>query len=159
MKKSVLKLSALLLLVFSETVLFAQENNSTKNKSGTYYLLESERFGVNVEKTKTKLFQFGENKGTKLLAIAACEKCIPAVYTYQEADSNKLGVPVYFNSSGFYIIGYNENSFVNVLVTSKLGDKVWSSFSFSNFYSKNITTVNNMTKEKIETYAIELSEK
>lgn len=148
-----------LLLLFGATDLIAQQNISTENMNGVYHLLVAERGAANGGTTNEKLIQFGENNGTKLLAIAACEKCMPAVYTYQEDDSKRLGMPVFFNSSGLYVLEYDEDSLVTVLVTNKLGDGEWTDFSFSNFYSKNEAKVNAMTKEKIEAYAISISKK
>ncbi len=148
-----------LLLLFGASALNAQQNIPTEDMNGTYQLLVAERGAANGGTTKKKLIQFGENNGTKLLAIAACEKCMPAVYTYQEEDSKRLNIPVFFNSSGLYVFGYDEDSLVAVLVTSKLGDGEWAGFSFSNFYSKSETKAKTMTKEKVETYAISLSKK
>ena len=126
--------------------------------NGTYNLLEAER-GINNKPTNSKIFEFGEHNNLKLLAIAACKKCIPAVYTYQEEESKKLDIPVYFNSMGIYIIGYDNESFVAVLVTNKLGDGEWNNFSFANFYSKSKLKTATMNKEKISNYAKEISKK
>lgn len=146
------------LLLTSTTLLFCQhEMPSTKN-NGSYSLLEPER-GINNKPTSTKLFEFGKNNGTNLLAIAACEKCMPALYTYQEAQSKRLGIPVFFNKMGLYVFGYKNNSFVIVLVSSELGKKAWTKFSFINFYSKNKSEVASITKSEIEQYVIELSKK
>ncbi|NMH88528.1 hypothetical protein [Flavivirga algicola] len=142
-------------LVCSSSVGFSQEKLPDQSINGTYHLL----FAEQGSETKTKLFQFGENNGVKLLAIAACEKCIPAIYTYQPEASKKLGVRVFLNNLGLYVIGYDEESFIIVLVKNKLGNGVWNDFSFSNFYSKNKGLVKSMTKEKIKAYAISLSKK
>jgi len=146
-----------LLILFIVNVTFAQQNILAETIDGTYYLFKEER-GVSGP-TKTKLIQFGENNGTKLLAIAACKKCMPVVYTYQEEDTKRLGVPVFFNSAGLYVFKYDVDSFVTVMVTSKLGDKPWSNFRFSNFYSKSKNKVATITKKEIEDYAIKLSKK
>jgi hypothetical protein len=143
------------LLLFVISTAFAQQDVTPETVNGTYHLFMAER-GVSGP-TKTKLIQFGENNGVKLLAIAACEKCMPAVYTYQEEESKRLGVSVFFNSAGLYVFGYDKDSFVTVLVTSKLGNKSWVNFAFSNFYSKTKSNVDSITKAKIEAYAIKLS--
>lgn len=130
---------------------FAQENLKERF-NGTYYLLEPER-GVNNKQTKEKIVQFGENNGTKLLAIAPCEKCMPAVYTYQEKESKTYKKPIFFNSYGLYVLPYDEESFVIVQVTSKLGSGKWSKFAFSNFYSKNKSKIAKLTKQKVEDFA------
>lgn len=145
-----------ILLLFITSVVFAQQEITPEAINGTYHLFMEER-GVSGP-TKTKLIQFGENNGTKLLAIAACEKCMPAIYTYQEAESEQIGIPVFFNSTGLYVFGYDTDSFVTVMVTSKLGDKTWANFAFSNFYSKSKSKVETITKSKIEAYAIKLSQ-
>ncbi len=148
----------LFLLCTVGTSVFAQKGMPTEAINGEYHLLEAER-GLKNQPTKNKLFQFGENNGTKLLAIAACEKCMPAVYTFQEEDTKRLGVPVFFNSTGLYALGYDSNSFVIVMVTSKIEGGNWSKFMFSNFYSKSKSKVAGMTKAKAEAYATELSKK
>ena len=144
----------LLLLV---TFFVASQDLSSDSVNGKYHLFEPER-GVSGP-TKTKFIEFGENNGTKLLGVAACEKGMPAVYTYQEEDSKRLGIPVFFNSTGLYVLGYDKESFVIVLVTSKIGDKPWEAFAFSNLYTKNIVTAKMITKTKIEAYAKALSKK
>ena len=148
-------LHTLLLLISS--IAFAQQEITPETVNGTYHLFMEER-GVSGP-TKTKLIQFGENNGTKLLAIAACEKCMPAIYTYQEKDSKRLGVSVFFNSTGLYVFEYDADSFVIVMATSKLGDSPWSKFAFSNLYSKTKSKANSITKTEIEAYAIKLSKK
>lgn len=136
----------------------AQYEVPTTAINGEYHLFEVER-GINNQPTKTKLFEFGENNGVKLLAVAACEKCMPAIYTYQEEDSKRLGIPVFFNSSGLYALSYDKESFVIVLVKSMIADANWENFAFSNFYSKSNSKVTGMTKEKIANYAVSLSKK
>ena len=146
------------LLLTSTDLLFSQHEIPSNKNNGSYYLLEPER-GINNKPTNTKLFEFGDNNGTSLLAIAACEKCVPAVYTYQDAQSKRLGIPVFFNKMGFYIFGYKTNSFVIVLVSSELGKKPWSNFSFINFYSKNKSQMATVTKAEIKQYVIDISKK
>ena len=91
------KLIISFIFLVNTNLLFSQHEMPSKDNSGTYYLLEAEK-GINNKPTKTKLFQFGEKEenGAQLLAIAACEKCMPAVYTYQAAQSKRLGIPVFF---------------------------------------------------------------
>ena len=148
------------LILFSFFTLLFQAQNAklVERFNGTYHLLEAER-GINNKPTKTKLVQFGKNNNAQLLAIAACEKCLPAVYTYQEKESETYKMPLFLNSMGLYVIPFDKESFVIVLVDKKLGDGNWSKFGFSNFYSKNKGTVSKMTKQKIEKFAIEFSKK
>ncbi len=143
------------LFLFIVNTVCAQQEITPETVNETYHLFMEER-GVSGP-TKTKFIEFGENNGTKLLAIAACEKCMPAIYTYQENDSKRLGVSVFFNSTGLYVFQYDMDSFVIVMATSKLGDSAWSKFAFSNFYSKTKSKADSITKAEIEAYAIKLS--
>lgn len=145
-------------LLISTTLLFSQHEMPSNKNNGSYSLLEPER-GIHSKPTSTKFFEFGENNGINLLAIAACEKCIPAIYTYQETQSKRLGIPVFFNKMGFYVFGYKNNSFIIVLVSSELGKKAWTDFSFINFYSKDKSQINTISKQKITQYVIDLSKK
>lgn len=76
-------------ILFTIDIGLAQTEKPTSKIDGTYYLLESES-GINNQQTKTKLFQLAENNGLRMLAIAACEKCVPAIYTYKREDSESL---------------------------------------------------------------------
>lgn len=145
-------------LIFLFSLNSLAQENLKERFNGTYYLLEAER-GANNKPTKEKIVQFGENNGTKLLAIAACEKCIPAVYTYQEKDSKTYKKPIFFNSFGLYVLPFDEESFVIVQVTSKLGSGKWNKFTFLNFYSRNKSKVAEMTKQKVEDFARAFSTK
>ncbi|MDY8137857.1 hypothetical protein [Aquimarina sp. 2201CG5-10] len=110
--------------------------------------------------TKTLLINEGEHNGTKVLVIRACKNgCTPAVYTYQEEPSTTLGIKVYFNSAGLYVIQYDDNSFISVMPTKELGKQPFDVFVFSNFYSKDAAKVKTMTKAKVEAYAREVSQK
>jgi len=129
---------------------FAQVNTPTVSSSGTYYLLEAER-GMNNQPTKTKFFEFGENNGTQLLAISACKQCMPAIYTYQETDSNDLGFPIYFNNMGLYVFTYDAESFV-IIMPNPNSPNDWTNFAFSNFYSKSKAKVEAMNKAKIKVF-------
>ena len=93
---------------------FSQADKTTTAINGTYYMLESER-GLNNQPTKTKLVQLVENNGVQMLAIAACEKCIPAIYTYKAEDSETLDRHTYFNSMGIFVTQYDNESFVAFL--------------------------------------------
>jgi len=135
------------------------KNAAVKAKSNAvkYHLLEAERSPAGGT-TKTLLLEEGDNKGTKVLVIKACEeKCTPAVYTYKEDESKKLGIKVFFNSSGIYILEYNESSFISVMSSESFGKAVFEKFIFSNFYSKEASEAKSATKEKVEAYAIKMS--
>lgn len=136
----------------------AQSGVATTAINGSYQLLEAERSAKGP--TKEKAMEYGEVNGQKMLAILACEKgCVPAVYSYQEEASNQLGLPVFFNSFGIYMITYDEDSFVSCAPASPLGQSVWEKFSYANFYSKDAKKVSEMTKQKAIEYAIDVSQK
>jgi len=143
-----------LLLILCMNALFAQIEHPTEAINGTYHLLEGER-GIGNKPTKTKFFQYGLLGDTKVLAVAACGKCMPAIYKYKEEYSKELGVPVFFNDYGLFLITYDTESFVMIMHANKEGAD-WTDFSFSNFYSKNNAKVNAMTQQKIKEYIIDL---
>ena len=118
---------------------------ATNNIDGVYSLLFVERDGA-----KKKLIQLAENNGSKVLAIAACPNCMPALYAYEPEESERIGKPVYFNEIGLYVITYDAESFAIVMLSAKEGEN----FSYVNFYSKNQSTVKSMTKEKVEAYVL-----
>jgi len=128
--------------------------NPTETINGMHHLLEGER-GIGNKPTKTKLFQYGLLGDAKVLAVAACEKCMPAIYKYKEEYSKEFGVPVFFNDYGLFLITYDTESFVMIMHANKEGAD-WTDFSFSNFYSKNNAKVNAMTQQKIKEYIINL---
>ncbi|PQJ78629.1 hypothetical protein [Polaribacter porphyrae] len=134
------------------------QDNLTKRFNGKYHLLEAEK-GIDNKPSKIKFVEFGENNGKKLLAVAACEKCTPAIFSYKQEESKKYGTPIFFNYFGLYAITYDKESFIIVFVDKKLGSGTWTKFGFSNFYSKSKTKVAQMTKEKLEAFAIALSKK
>ena len=138
-----------LIVLFIPSLTFSQDASPTKAINGTYHLLEAER-GV-----ETKLFEFGEHNGVKLLAIAACEKCMPAVYTYKADESKELGRTVFFNATGLYVFRYDEESFVMIMIDPNAD--VWTDFYFSNFYSKNKIKVDSMSKQKLKDFIIKIS--
>lgn len=115
-----------------------------------YHLLEAER-GIDNQPTHTKLVEYGAHNGTKLLAIAACEKCIPAIYSYQADDSESLGVTTYYNSNGLFVFEYDFESFVIIMLNPSAEDD-WINFAFSNFYSKSKSKVDAMSQQKIKDF-------
>ncbi|MGB3607695.1 MAG: hypothetical protein WA775_16150 [Psychroserpens sp.] len=150
--------SRLLLVLCMVTSLnaFSQIEQPDDPRNGVYHLLEPER-GLNNQPTSTKLVQYGKNNGTKLLAIAACEKCMPAVYTFQPEETEILGVTTHYNSTGLFVFEYDSESFVIIMLDpSANGD--WTNFMFSNFYSKDQEKVNNMSKDKIKDFVTKISE-
>lgn len=120
----------------------------------TYKLMVAER--GNSELTIGEV----ENNGTVMLAARANENSMPAIYTFKKELSDKLGKKVYFNSFGLYVIEYDDESYINVSPKQPLvmlGKGVWETFAFVNFYSKNESKVKEMTAEKVQEYAKQLS--
>ena len=142
--KTVFKYLIVLLMPY---LLFSQNEQPTEAINGTYHLMDSER-GIGSKQTKTKLFQYGSWGEEKVLVVAACERCSPAMYKYQKEESEAMGVPVFYNAIGLYMITYDNESFV-MMVPANKKSKDWTDFTYSNFYSKNITKAEAMTKQKI----------
>ncbi|WP_417559190.1 hypothetical protein [Mesoflavibacter zeaxanthinifaciens] len=127
----------------------AQDSKPTEAINGTYHLMDAERASQG-KTTKIKFFEFGELNSKEVLAIAACEKCIPAIYTYKPEESKEIDRFVFFNSAGLYVIQYDNESFVMIMPNPNGED--WLDFMFSNFYSKNKTKAEQMTQEKIKAF-------
>ena len=77
------KLLKYLLIFLSPYLLFSQNENPTEALNGTYNLLESEK-GIGNKQTFTKLFQYGKWGKDYVMAVAACSKCMPAIYKYNK---------------------------------------------------------------------------
>ncbi|GAA3609848.1 hypothetical protein Q4Q39_16885 [Flavivirga amylovorans] len=152
MKKVIL---IVLCLLFFRNNIHAQKEIPTKAINGTYHLLVPARDG-----SKKQFLQVGENNGVKILVMASCEQCIPATYMYNAKASNDVGKPVY-GKSGIYVITYDANSYISVMPKSPmvaLGEGVWGTFAYYNFFSTDKNKVTAMTKDKVEAYAIKFSE-
>ncbi|TVZ55000.1 hypothetical protein OD91_0241 [Lutibacter sp. Hel_I_33_5] len=149
-------LLTLLILILMPCMLFSQSKEPTKTIDGTYLLMDAER-GIGRKMTKEKLFQFTKWGNDKVLVVAACQRCSPAMYKYQKEDSQALGFPVFFNAIGLYMITYDKESFVMIMPANKKSPD-WTDFSFSNFYSKSKIKANAMTKQKIKEFIIKISE-
>lgn len=133
------------------SLLFSQ-NEPTEAINGTYHLLLAER-GIGNKQTKTQIFQYALFGETKTLFVAACSRCAPSMYKYKDDDSEAFGAPVFFNPYGLYMITYDEDSFIMIRPADK-NSSDWTDFSYSNFYSKDITKVSTMTKEKIKAFVL-----
>lgn len=138
-----------LLIVLSATFfnqLYAQEQ--------MVHLLEPSRDGK-----KQQILQLGENNGVKLLAMASCKQCMPAVYTHNPEASKAYGKTIY-GTSGIYVIPYDNNSYISVAPKTPLvaiGEGVWKTFLYTNFFSEDKNKVAHMTKKKVEDWAIHFS--
>lgn len=136
-----------LVVILMPCFLFSQSAEPTEEINGKYYLMDAER-GIGSKMTKEKLFQYGVWGEDKVLVVAACEKCSPAMYKYKKEDSDAFGVPVFYNAVGLYMISYDDESFV-MMVPANKNSKDWTDFTYSNFYSKSKTKADAMTKQKI----------
>ncbi len=137
--------------IFWATILPAQSAPST-SINGNYTAVKAERGTTGP--SKEKIIQYGENNGIKFLAIAACERCMPAVFTYNKEYSKVLGKPAFNNNIGYYIFTYDEDSFVLILI-STMGDEL---IKFSNFYSKDALKARAMNASKVNDFAMEMLE-
>ncbi|WP_108808581.1 hypothetical protein [Aquimarina spinulae] len=118
------------------------------------HLLEPSRDGK-----KQQILQIGENNGVKLLAMASCKQCMPAVYTYNPEASKASGKSIY-GTSGIYVIPYDENSYISVapkIPAVAIGEGIWETFLYANFFSADKAKIASMTKKKVEDWAINFS--
>lgn len=128
-------------------ILFSQSKEPTNAIDGKYYLMDAEK-GIGSEMTKEKLFQYTKWGNDKVLIVAACQRCSPAMYKYNKEDSDNYGVPMFYNAIGLYMFMYDDESFV-MMVPANKNSKDWTDFTYSNFYSKSKTKADSMTKQKI----------
>ncbi len=142
--KTLLKL---IVVVLMPCMLFSQSKAPTKAIDGKYYLMAAEK-GIGSKMTKEKLFQYATWGNDKVLIIAACERCSPAMYKYNKEESDAIGVPIFYNAFGLYMITYDDESFV-MMVPANKNSKDWTDFTYSNFYSKSKAKADAMTKQKI----------
>ena len=127
---------------------------SIEDSKKIYHLLVAARDG-----SKKQFLEIGENRGTKILTMASCKKCMPVAYTFNTEASKETGKDV-FGISGIYVIPYDDNSYISVMPKSPivvLGEGIWETFQYYNFFSIDKSKVAIMTKEKVENYAIQLS--
>lgn len=139
-----------LIVIFKTINGQAQENPSKDMIDGAYTALFAEA-GTSGD-TTDKSIQLVENNGTQMLAVASCEKCFPALYTYNSDLSVKLAKTVFSNTMGLYVIAYQSQGFVIVMPDFTFKEN----FSFVNFYGKDRREVAKMTKAKINVFALEL---
>lgn len=140
-----------LLLLFISLSSTAAELTAESVK-GVYHLGTPERG------QKKVMMGYGDMNGTTVIAVAACKKCPPAVYSYMSEESKTLGVPV-FTTAGLYLIQYDDESFVIIQPDGALGRQVWSKIGHANVYSKNQNTAKTLARDSIEKFAINLSSK
>lgn len=149
MKIKLLVIACMLCLSITTNAQSVAPSNSI---NGAYHLFTPEKGQGG--KTKNMIVELMENNGTKMLGVAACKRCFPAVYTYKAEISKEFGKPVFHNSSGFYVATYDADSFV-IFMPMVNGN---SYFRYVNFYSKTQAKVQAMNKSSIEKYAMTLLE-
>ena len=108
--------------------LTAQETN------GIYNLAQPERSAAG--QTQKLQLEYGEMNGQTVLVAASCPRCPPAGYRLLETETQELGRPVFFNSSGIYVIAYDATTFVTAMADGQLGKKIWTKLAYSNVYNK-----------------------
>ena len=145
-----------LVLFCSPTFIFAQYENPTEALTGTYHLLEAEK-GIGSKQTKTKVAQYAKWGEDYVMAVAACEKCMPAIYKYKKDYSDELKTAVFYNDYALFLIFYDEESFIIMKPSNKEGAE-FTDFSFSNFYSKSQAKVATMSQQKIKEFVAKISE-
>lgn len=128
--------------------------NQLYSQNQIVHLLEPSRDGK-----RQQILQIGENNGVQLLAMASCKQCMPAVYTYNPEASDASGKSI-FGTSGIYVIPYDENSYISVAPKTPavaIGEGIWETFLYANFFSVDKAKVTSMTKKKVEDWAINFS--
>ena len=128
--------------------------NQLYSQNQTVHLLEPSRDGK-----RQQFLEIGENNGVKLLAMASCKQCMPAVYTHNPEASKASGKTIY-GTSGIYVIPYDENSYISVAPKTPavaIGEGIWETFLYANFFSVDKAKVASMTKNKVEAWAINFS--
>lgn len=145
--KTFIHILILVLSFTSFTFLYSQDQ--------IVHLLEPSRDGK-----KQQILQIGENNGVKLLMMASCKQCMPAVYTYNPEASKASGKSIY-GTSGIYVIPYDENSYISVAPKTPsvaIGEGIWETFLYTNFFSADKVKVAGMNKKKVEDWAIDFSQ-
>lgn len=120
--------------------------------NGTYHLGTPERG------TSQVLVQAGELNGKKVLAVAACRSCPPAVYSYLQEPSETLGLPIY-SIAGLYVIQQDADTLVIVQPDAELGRQVWGRIGHANLYSRDAARAAAFDRTAVEGWAIALSER
>ena len=102
--------------------------------NGVYQLAQPERSAAG--QTQKLTIEYGEMNGQTVLVTASCPKCPAAGYRLLETESKELGRPIFFNSSGIYVMAYDANTFVSVMADGQLGKKIWQKLVYANVYNK-----------------------
>lgn len=140
-------------IIFNLTLFLVVSNTFSQS---IYHLMVPSRDGK-----KQNTVQIVNNNGTDLFTMSSCKGCMPAVYTHNKEASEAMGKPVY-GASGIYILPYDENSYVSVAPKAPLvalGEGIWKTFLYTNFFSTDKSKVNAMSKTKVEQWAIDISKK
>ncbi len=122
-----------LLLALSSTWVHAF-TLTAEGVKGVYQLAQPERSAAG--QTQKLAIEYGQMNGQTVLVTASCPNCPAAGYRLLETESKELGRPVFFNSSGIYVIAYDDNTFVSVMPDGQLGKKIWQNLMYANVYNK-----------------------
>lgn len=107
---------------------------SPEQTNGIYQLAQPERSAAG--QTQKLQLEYGVMNGQTVLAAASCPRCPAAGYRLLETETKELGRPVFFNSSGIYVIAYDATTFVSVMADGQLGKKIWKKLVYANVYNK-----------------------
>lgn len=119
-------------------ILFIKSNEllAANTLEGNYRTLEPER-GKYGAPTNIVHVQQGELNQRPVLTVSAClTGCIPTLYTYDTAISDKVSIPVYYSRTNTYLIQYDENAWILASPTSHLSGKSWRGLKRLNIFTR-----------------------
>lgn len=150
-----MKIKVAILLLFFLTILSSKAQDYFPNKekfNGKYYSLNPIKVNARgIGKIDQITCQVGKMGTIRVLAMAPCDNCMPAVYTFKPESAKEIKKAVFYNRTGVMVIEYNKNSFVIVGATTTKPTV--------DFYSKDKSTVDAMTAEKALEYALKYIER
>lgn len=126
---------------------------SPETVNGMYHLTVPERG------QKKVLVQYGQLGGKTVIAVAACKKCVPMIYSYLDEESKTLGESIFYSSAGLYLFYSKQGNFIVVQPDGVLGRKIWKNIRHANLYSKSQSTAQGVPIASLKKYAIDLSSK
>ena len=126
--------SLLFMLLSSSTQLGWAFELSPQSTNGIYQLAQPERSAAG--QTQKLQIEYSDTNGQTVLVAASCPRCPPAGYKLLATESKELGRPVFYNSSGIYIIAYDDTTLVSVMADAQLGKKIWTKLAYANVYNK-----------------------
>ncbi|MCY7297278.1 hypothetical protein [Alteromonas sp. a30] len=125
------------LFMLALVILFKPNNVlAANNLEGNYQTLKPER-GKYGAPTHTVYFQQGELNQRPVLTVSAClNGCIPTLYTYDVAISDKVNIPIYYSRTNTYLLHYGERSWILASPSSHLSGKPWKGIKRLNIFTQ-----------------------